>query len=146
MNEKETITQLFKTEYRKIISVLCKLFGIVHIEIAEDITNDTFLLASETWGSKGIPENPTAWLYTVAKNKTKDYINRHQTFSEKIVPYIKLNQKQSEEFEVDLSKKNITDSQLQMIFAICNPIIPAEAQIGLALRILCGFGIDEIGR
>lgn len=144
MNEKETITQLFKTEYRKIISVLCKLFGIVHIEIAEDITNDTFLLASETWGSKGIPENPTAWLYTVAKNKTKDYINRHQTFSEKIVPYIKLNQKQSEEFEVDLSKKNITDSQLQMIFAICNPIIPAEAQIGLALRILCGFGIDEI--
>ena len=107
MNEKETITQLFKTEYRKIISVLCKLFGIVHIEIAEDITNDTFLLASETWGSKGIPENPTAWLYTVAKNKTKDYINRHQTFSEKIVPYIKLNQKQSEEFEVDLSKKNI---------------------------------------
>jgi RNA polymerase sigma-70 factor (ECF subfamily) len=31
-----------------------------------------------------------------------------------------------------------------MIFAICNPIIPAEAQIGLALRILCGFGIEEI--
>jgi predicted RNA polymerase sigma factor len=43
-----------------------------------------------------------------------------------------------------LSVKNITDSQLQMIFAICNPIISTEAQIGLALRILCGFGIDEI--
>jgi RNA polymerase sigma-70 factor (ECF subfamily) len=120
------------------------LFGIVHIEIAEDITNDTFLLASETWGLKGIPENPTAWLYTVAKNKTKDYLKRHKTFSEKIVPDFTLNQNQSEEFEVDLSPKNITDSQLQMIFAICNPIIPAEAQIGLALRILCGFGIDEI--
>lgn len=48
LNNKELIPQLFKTEYRKIISVLCKLFGIVHIEIAEDITNDTFLLASET--------------------------------------------------------------------------------------------------
>lgn len=146
MNEKELIPQLFKTEYRKIISVLCKLFGIVHIEIAEDITNDTFLLASETWGLKGIPENPTAWLYTVAKNKTKDYFKRHKTFSEKIVPDFTLNQKQSEEFEVDLSPKNIIDSQLQMIFAICNPIIPAEAQIGLALRILCGFGIDEIAQ
>lgn len=146
MNEKALITQLFKTEYRKIIAVLCKLFGIVHIEIAEDITNDTFLLASETWGLKGIPENPTAWLYTVAKNKTKDYFKRHKTFSEKIVVDIKLNQHQNqiEEIEVDLSHKNITDSQLQMIFAICNPIIPAEAQIGLALRILCGFGIDEI--
>ena len=144
MNEAALIPQLFKSEYRKIISVLCKLFGIVHIEIAEDITNDTFLLASETWGSKGIPENPTAWLYTVAKNKTKDYFKRHKTFSEKIVVDIKLNQSQSEEFEVDLSNKNITDSQLQMIFTICNPIIPPEAQIGLALRILCGFGIDEI--
>ncbi len=144
MNEKELIPQLFKTEYRKIISVLCKLFGIVHIEIAEDITNDTFLLASETWGLKGIPENPTSWLYTVAKNRTKDYFKRHKTFSEKIVAGIKQNQNQSEEIEVDLSHKNITDSQLQMIFTICNPIIPAEAQIGLALRILCGFGIDEI--
>ena len=124
--------------------MLCKLFGIVHIEIAEDITNDTFLWASETWGSKGIPENPTAWLYTVAKNKTKDYFKRHKTYSEKIVVDFKLNQNQSEEIEIDLSPKNITDSQLKMIFTICNPIIPAEAQIGLALRILCGFGIEEI--
>lgn len=144
MNQTALISRLFKTEYRKIISVLCKLFGIVHIEIAEDITNDTFLLASETWELKGIPENPTAWLYTVAKNKTKDYFKRHKTFSEKIVVDFKLNQNQSEEIEVDLSHKNITDSQLEMIFAICNPIIPVEAQIGLALRILCGFGIDEI--
>jgi RNA polymerase sigma factor (sigma-70 family) len=144
LNEKELIPQLFKTEYRKIISVLCKLFGIVHIEIAEDITNDTFLLASETWGLKGIPENPTAWLYTVAKNKTKDHFKRQKTFSEKIVADFRLNENQSEEMEVDLSLKNITDSQLQMIFTICNPIIPAEAQIGLALRILCGFGIEEI--
>ncbi len=144
MNEKELIPQLFKTEYRKIISVLCKLFGIVHIEIAEDITNDTFLLASETWGLKGIPENPTAWLYLVAKNKTKDYYKRHKTFSDKIVVDFKYLQEQNEDIDVDLSIENITDSQLQMIFAICNPIIPKEAQIGLALRVLCGFGIDEI--
>ncbi|HZY36316.1 MAG TPA: DUF6596 domain-containing protein, partial [Mucilaginibacter sp.] len=48
------------------------------------------------------------------------------------------------EVEIDLSAQNITDSQLQMMFAICNPLIPAEAQIGLSLRILCGFGIEEI--
>ena len=144
MQDSELLPQLFKTEYRKIISVLCKLFGIVHIEIAEDITTDTFLLASETWGLKGIPENPTAWLYTVAKNKTKDYFKRHKTFTEKIASDLKHDQKSFEEMEVDLSVKNISDSQLQMIFAICTPVIPEEAQIGLALRILCGFGIDEI--
>jgi RNA polymerase sigma-70 factor (ECF subfamily) len=46
--------------------------------------------------------------------------------------------------EIDLSDKNIFDSQLQMLFAICNPAIPVEAQIALSLRILCGFGIEEI--
>ncbi|MEO8583878.1 MAG: DUF6596 domain-containing protein, partial [Flavitalea sp.] len=48
------------------------------------------------------------------------------------------------EIEVDLSNTNILDSQLQMMFAICHPSITAEAQIGLSLRILCGFGIEEI--
>lgn len=144
MEAKELLPQLYKTEYRKIISVLCKLFGIVHIEIAEDIATDTFLLAAESWSVKGTPENPAAWLYTVAKNKTKDYLKRHKLFSEKIVTDLKYSQNSFEEFDMDLSPKNITDSQLQMIFAICNPIIPVDAQIGLALRILCGFSIDEI--
>src|SRR6202008_4869244 len=48
------------------------------------------------------------------------------------------------EGEIDLSPQNINDSQLQMMFAICHPSIPPEAQIGLSLRILCGFGIEEI--
>ena len=124
--------------------MLCKLFGLVHIEIAEDIATDTFVLATETWKTKGIPENPTAWLYVVAKNKTKDYLKRDQIFSEKIAVELRQTSANAEEIELDLSAKNSSDSQLQMIFAICNPQIPAEAQIGLALRILCGFGIDEI--
>jgi RNA polymerase sigma-70 factor (ECF subfamily) len=47
MQQEELIPNLFRTEYRKIVSVLCKLFGIEYIEIAEDIVSDTFLLASE---------------------------------------------------------------------------------------------------
>ena len=84
MDNTELIPHLFRTEYRKIISVLCKLFSIEHIEIAEDIVSDTFLLASETWGQKGLPKNPTAWLYTVSKNKTLDYIRHNKIFNEKI--------------------------------------------------------------
>lgn len=138
------IPSIFKAEYRKIVSVLCRGFGLKHIEIAEDITNDTFLLATETWQIKGLPENPTAWLYTVAKNKTKDYLKHNKVFSEKIEVEIAHNTPISEDFEPDLSSQNIHDSQLLMIFAVCNPTIPAEAQVGLALRILCGFGIEEI--
>jgi RNA polymerase sigma factor (sigma-70 family) len=144
MNQAELIPHLFRTEYRKIVSVLCKLFGIEHIEIAEDIVSDTFLLASELWGLKGLPENPTAWLYVVAKNKIRDYLKRNSLFAQTIAKEIRSNATTSEEIEIDLSIKNINDSQLAMIFVVCHPCNPAEAQIGLALNLLCGFGVDEI--
>ena len=84
MKQTELIPHLFRTEFTKITSVLCKLFGIEHIELAEDIASETFLAAMETWPYKGIPRNPEAWLYTVAKNKAKNYLKRNQTFTEKL--------------------------------------------------------------
>ena len=144
MEQPELIPHLFRTEFQKIVAVLCKLFGLEHIEIAEDLASETFLAALETWTYKGIPEHPTAWLYTVAKNKAKSFINRNSIFANKIANQIKCAPSDLEEIEIDLSDKNITDSQLKMLFAICHPAIPDEAQIGLSLRILCGFGIDEI--
>jgi len=145
MEQQELIPHLFRSEYQKIVAVLCRLFGLEHIEIAEDITSDTFLQAAETWGLKGLPENPVAWLYTVAKNKTKDYLRRHQVFTQKIARQLSAGTAtQTAEIEPDLSAEHIADSQLQMMFAICHPAIPAESQIGLALRVLCGFGIEEI--
>jgi RNA polymerase sigma factor (sigma-70 family) len=144
MASEELIPHLFRTEFTRITAVLCKLFGIEHIEVAEDIASETFLSALETWSYKGIPKNPVAWLYTVAKNKAKNMIARNQTFSKKIEPQLKHQSQNAEEIEIDLSEKNITDSQLQMLFAICHPSISIESQIGLALRILCGFGIEEI--
>ena len=124
--------------------MLCKLFGAGQIDAAEDIVSDTFVQALETWPYKGVPDNPTAWLYTVAKNKAKNKLHRDHIFSQKVASTITEDHPRSEEPDVDLSEKNITDSRLQMLFAVCHPVIPVEAQIGLALRILCGFGIDEI--
>ncbi|MGH2646607.1 MAG: RNA polymerase sigma factor [Ginsengibacter sp.] len=149
MEQQKLIPHLFRTEFRKITAVLCKLFGIDHIEIAEDVASETFLSALETWTYKGIPPNPVAWLYAVAKNKARNYINHNKIFNEKIAANLKYSSTEKEEpdnylIEIDLSDKNIMDSQLQMLFAICHPAISTEAQIGLALRILCGFGIEEI--
>ena len=143
--EKDFLKHLFRVEFPKLVAVISKLYGLQHIELAEDIVSDTFLLAAETWGMKGIPENPTAWLYTVAKNKTLYHFRRNKIFEKKIIPELILKQKENqEEKELDFSLHGIKDSQLQMMFAVCNPAIASEAQIGLALRILCGFGIDEI--
>ncbi|PHR27599.1 MAG: RNA polymerase subunit sigma [Fluviicola sp.] len=144
MKETQLIPNLFRSEFSKIVSVLCKSFGIGNIQLAEDIASDTFLIASETWSLKGIPENPKAWLYSVAKNKTKDYFKRNSIYDEKIVPELKRENVDHQIEELDLSSENIEDSQLKMLFTICNPLLSKEAQISLALRVLCGLGIDEI--
>jgi RNA polymerase sigma factor (sigma-70 family) len=144
MRQQELIPHLFRTEYRKIVSVLCKRFGFDQMEIAEDITSDTFLTAAQTWGLNGLPQNPVAWLYNVAKNKSINHLQRDRLFENRIAPELKKGSSNQYDQEIDLSIQNINDSQLQMMFAICHPSISPEAQIGLSLRILCGFGIEEI--
>jgi len=144
LNSSELIPNLFRTEYSKLVAVLCKVYGLYNIQIAEDIVSETFLSAAETWGKKGIPANQVGWLYTVAKNKTKDHLRRSKIKLEKVDPALQRNTKTETNLDLDLSDKEIQDSQLQMIFATCHPALGKESQIALALRILCGFSIDEI--
>ena len=138
----ELLPHLFRQEYAKMTAVLCRHFGLEHMEIAEDIASDTFLKASEHWAINGVPENPTAWLYTVAKNKARDFVKRMSVFDTKIKskPAVEIEAEPDFEF----SQQMISDSQLAMIFAICHPVNPVESQISLALQILCGFSVEEI--
>ncbi|MGY4385733.1 RNA polymerase sigma factor (sigma-70 family) [Pedobacter sp. UYP24] len=140
-DKNELVPHLFKTEYSKMVSVLTKSFGLAYIEIAEDIVSETFLSALDSWSYKKTPKNPTAWLYTVAKNKLRNHFARTNSFS-KIVSGQLTNKNLL--IEIDFSDGNISDSQLQMLFAVCHPAISAESQICLALRILCGLGLNEI--
>ena len=144
MEQQELIPHLFRTEFRKIVAVLGKHFGAGHLDVAEDLASDTFAAALETWPYRGIPANPTAWLYAVARNKALNYLRRNRHFTREVADQLKKDPDDFQESEIDLSEGNIRDSQLQMLFAVCHPAISVPAQVGLALRILCGFGIDEI--
>jgi RNA polymerase sigma-70 factor (ECF subfamily) len=144
MKNESLIPHLFRTEYRKIVSVLCRRFGFQQMEIAEDIASETFLVAAQAWGVEGVPPNPVGWLYQVAKNKAKNQLHRNAIFNEKVAPDVGRVVSNDFENEIDLSPQHISDSQLQMMFAVCHPAISSEAQVGLSLRILCGFGIGEI--
>jgi len=124
-------------------AVLCRHFGLKHIEIAEDIASETFLKASENWAINGIPQNPIAWLYTVAKNKARDYFKHIAVFETKIKQVISPDGIEAEK-DFEFNNQNISDSQLAMIFVVCNPANSTEAQICLALQILCGFSVEEI--
>lgn len=128
------------------VALICSKFGVDQMDAAEDIVSETFLAAAETWGLKGVPDNPVGWLYRVARNNTLNGLKHERVFREKVKGELVKGSGSRVEPELDISPENITDSQLRMIFAVCHPSIPVEAQVSLALRVLCGFTIDEIAQ
>jgi RNA polymerase sigma-70 factor (ECF subfamily) len=147
METSSQLPQLFRTEYRKIISVLCRTFGLKDVETAEDIASETFLTAAQSWGIEGLPPNPTAWLYTVARNKAINHLKRLRSFSQQVTPGYAQHQELAcspAVIDEEPSEALFEDSQLRLMFALCHPAIPGEMQVALCLRLLCGFGISEI--
>ncbi|MEM9326434.1 MAG: sigma-70 family RNA polymerase sigma factor [Bacteroidota bacterium] len=138
---------LFRQESGKMVAVLTKLFGFDQLEIAEDIVQDTFIQAHDTWKLKGIPDKPVSWLYTVAKNKATDLLRRQQT-KRKVDAHLRtaIPVEYSITAHLEQAFYEIKDNQLRMLFAVCHPAIPEEAQIALALKTLGGFNIQEIAR
>ncbi|MDW3193377.1 MAG: sigma-70 family RNA polymerase sigma factor [Cytophagales bacterium] len=141
----DKIDHLFRHESGKMVAVLTKLFGFDQLEVAEDLVQDTFIRAFESWKFNGTPDDPLAWLYTVAKNKATDYVRRQQT-RRKVDDVVKtaIPVEYTITAQLEQAFHDITDSQLQLLFGVCHPAIPEEAQLALALKTLGGFGIQEI--
>ncbi len=146
-NIHQAIEHLFRHESGKMVSVLSRLFGFKNLETAQDIVQDTLLQAMTTWSYSSVPDNPSAWLYRVAKNKAIDFLRREKKFREVSPQYVNLLQS---EYSLSPTVNNlfleneIQDSQLRMMFACCHPLIPAESQIALTLKTLCGLSTSEI--
>jgi RNA polymerase sigma factor (sigma-70 family) len=147
-NIDDTTTHLFRHESGKMLAVLLRFFGLPQSQIAEDIVQDTLLTALETWKLNGMPEQPRAWLYRTAKNKTIDFLRRERNFRDKIAPNIQSDILGSLDanawLDPHFSDAEIEDAQLRTMFACCHPAIPVEAQLVLILRILCGLSTREI--
>jgi RNA polymerase sigma-70 factor (ECF subfamily) len=101
----------------------------------------------ETWPYHGVPQNPSAWLYKVAKNKAIDYIRSNQA---KIKVRAELQRELKSEWGMSsrvhhlFQQEEIQDSVLRMMFVCCHPSIPQESQIALTLKTLGGLTSLEI--
>lgn len=136
-------------ESGKLIAILTGVFGPHHLELAEDVVQDTLLAALNMWNYKSIPERPTAWLYTVAKNKALNIIRREKyqrKFTTHAAHLLRSEWTSEAALEHYFSEKEIADDQLRMMFTCCHPAISSDAQVALILKTLCGFSIPEIAR
>lgn len=144
-----TVDHLFRRESGKLIAVLTGIFGPHNLQMAEDVVQDTLLKAMDSWKYRGVPENPSAWLFKVAKNQALDIIRKQKTRQqyEKSISSL-LNSEYSLAPLVNelMNKEDISDDQLRMMFTCCHPSLPLESQVALILKTLCGFSIGEIAK
>lgn len=119
-------------------AVLTRMMGSSHLDDVEDIVQDTLLKALEVWKYKGVPDNPTAWLFTVARRKAIDRLRAAQT-------RVKLNGiSQDHDGDWVNTEDEIQDAVLRFMFATCHPSIPPESQVAFTLRTLGGLSVHEI--
>ncbi|BFP43308.1 sigma-70 family RNA polymerase sigma factor [Flavobacteriaceae bacterium GF1] len=142
--DNKQLSGIFKSEYSNLIAVLCNYYGLADLQLAEDIVSETFLRAMKAWSHKGIPSFPKAWLRKVAQNLLYEHYRRKKIYTEKIIPELGAGNGQTNPIEI--TDKIIEDSQLRMLFVLCDPKLNTESQLCIALRILCGFSIEEIAR
>ncbi|HEY3403513.1 MAG TPA: sigma-70 family RNA polymerase sigma factor [Ohtaekwangia sp.] len=147
--EKPLVEHLFRHEAGKLIAVLTKMFGPHNLELAEDVVQDTLIKALENWRINGIPQNPTAWLFTAARNKALDVVRRERykkEFAAEISPLLKSEFSAGETIRQLVHENEIEDEQLRMMFVCCHPSMPEESQVALILKTLCGFSVAEIAK
>lgn len=143
------VDNLFRREWGKLVSVLTKLFGPQNLQLAEDVVQETLLKALNTWKISGLPDNPSAWLFTAARNKAIDVLRRQKTlqqYAKTITPLLQSEYSLSPTVNEMVNAAHIDDDQLQMMFVCCHPELSAEAQVAVILKTLCGFSVAEIAK
>jgi RNA polymerase sigma-70 factor (ECF subfamily) len=141
------VDHLFRREAGRLVAILARRFGPEHLHLAEDVVQDALVAAMQTWPYTGVPENPTAWILQTARNRALDQTRRRKVFQEKQPALIALVEDCLDAaIGADLPRfeDEIQDSQLRMMFVCCHPGLPAESQVALTLKVLCGFGEGEI--
>ncbi len=148
-NIHQLVEHLFRREAGKLTTVLTKLFGTHNLQLAEDVVQDTLLKAYDTWKINGLPDNPSAWLFTVARNKAVDSIRRQKhlrEYAKTIIPPPQPGDTVSPLVEKMVNSHHMNDDQLRMMFICCHPCVSTDAQVSLILKTLCGFSVTEIAK
>ena len=138
---REAVERLFREESGRAVATLIRVLG--DFDLAEEVVQEAFARALEVWPSRGVPDNPGAWITTTARNAAIDRIRRRRRLADK-----------TEELRRDAEIGMTTtegatdgiDDRLRLIFTCCHPAIAPEAQVALTLRTLGGLATPEIAR
>ena len=109
------------------------------LDLAVECTQDAYAQALQTWGQRGIPDRPGAWLTSVARNRARDVLRRESALRRRLPLLVP-------ETSVPGPEDGLGDDRLRLVFTCCHPALSREAQIALTLRLVCGLSTAEVAR
>jgi RNA polymerase sigma-70 factor, ECF subfamily len=140
-----TLETLYRSESGRVLATLVRLLG--DLDVAEEAMHEAFAAALESWPKTGIPENPRPWLISTARFKAIDGIRRRARFDATQTELALHMEARVNEVSAGLDgDEEIEDDRLRLIFTCCHPALPAEGQVALTLREVCGLTTEEIAR
>jgi RNA polymerase sigma factor (sigma-70 family) len=140
------VEHFFRREAGRLVAVLTRFFGWRNFDLVEEMVQATLVDALQSWRIRGIPDNPSAWVHKVARNKVLDALRRTEIQRRVALEWAANRPAPRDGIDDLFLDTSIEDSQLRMIFACCHPSLPRENQIAMTLKALCGFGGSEIAR
>jgi RNA polymerase sigma-70 factor (ECF subfamily) len=139
----EVVERVYRTESRRVLATLIRLLG--SFDLAEEALHDAFTAAVEQWTRDGVPDNPRAWLVSAGRFKAIDRIRRRARFDASLAELA--NELDADaEIAPEPTDESVEDDRLRLIFTCCHPALPADAQVALTLREVCGLTTEEIAR
>lgn len=142
------VDHLFRRNAARITATLARVLGADRLDLAEDVVQEAMAKALAQWPFGGIPDDPAAWLFRVARNQAIDRLRRETNFRDKeraivdaVIDAFRAREETGARFSHELE-----DDDLRMMLMCCDPQLPPETRLALTLKIVCGFSVDEIAR
>lgn len=140
---RRTIEAVWRIESARLIAALVRM---VHdVGLAEEFAQDALVAALEQWPGTGVPDNPGAWLMSVAKRRAIDHFRRAERLERKVSELGRELETTEPDSTAGLDDE-IGDDLLRLVFIACHPVLPVEGRVALTLRLLGGLTTEEIAR
>ncbi len=140
----QTITATWRAESGRLVGALTRMTR--DLDLAEDLAQDALVSALEQWPTRGIPDNPGAWLMTTAKQRAIDTFRRADTLRRKTEELGQRLREEDDLPDLDAQLDSIDDDVLRLIFMTCHPQLSRESRAALTLRLVGGLTTAEIAR
>lgn len=139
----QLVEHYFRHEYGRLVALLTSRLGASHLQLAEDVVQSALSRALATWPRSGTPDDPSAWLYRIARNLAIDALRR-QAVDQRVTAHRASLALETASSPTDALDCEIGDETLRLLFLCCHPALPLESRVALSLKTVGGFGIREI--